>query len=395
MSKRNTAGFVLVGLLSSTLIGGCGIVFNPTIEGETATQTAPTEDVKLTKSQPANNSKIDYFTLKPNQSNKPVLINKDDKGNPLMYPSFDKKSGKVIKVHVALQVPPNFDPVKYDRPIVILGHDGYDLKMEKTSWDPELDPINYFVKNAIRLSPDMAKSGSLVIVPAYRGENQSEGSIDVAGADVMDTISAIRFSKALLPDSNKSEVTLSGTSRGGLTSLMTAYVYPVNKVVTGYSVNNFDKWIKAEANCDNDSKCLNDRKNIHPDYKSWEEILDSEAIAVAKNAHGGQLPVFTRNAVEIAKYANPSMSIYIGQGQYDTSVKEYHAHELAAQLNKIKVPHVVDIYRGQHVNREEGTHGIYTRKPRYVDPKNGPSLQKMKTKFVAEATSVAKVTPLK
>ncbi len=356
--------------------------------GEFVEDTKPTlsqatlDEGKISQTTETASSKI----FKPNPSDKPTLIKVVEGGKPLFYPVFDKQQGKNINVQATIILPPKFDPNTYSKPIVVLGHDGFDVK-GTPDWDPELKVLNFFVKNSIRLGNEIAAQGSLVIVPSYRGENLSEGSRSLVAHDVMDTIAAIRYVKANLPATNKSVVNLVGTSRGALTSVLTASVYPVNKVISGYGVLKFDKWLTTEARCGSDSKCNSEKNQEYPTIKSWENILDDEAIKTAKEAHGGKLPAFTRTAVYISRFANPNTSFYIGQGQNDNSVFPYNATEFAAQLKKLGIPHKLDIYYGSHQTQSDGTHGLYTRLPKYIDSSQGPSLKIMKSSFVSQSST--------
>jgi dipeptidyl aminopeptidase/acylaminoacyl peptidase len=325
---------------------------------------------------------------------------KDKTGKPLFYTSYDAKTKKPIKVQYAMVLPTKFNPKTYNKPIVVLGHDGYD-KAQKPNWDKAMKgDINYLVKNMYRLGAPIAESGSIVIIPAYRGENQSQGSIDVAGGDVMDTIAAIRFVKSMLPKINKSVVTLSGTSRGALTSVMTATVYPVNKVVIGYGVMDITSWNKNEADCGTSKTakdCIAKRDGIYGKYTSWDQILDSEAIKIAKNNNSGKLPDFTRSGISIKHYANPQTGIYIGQGLNDKSVKPYNAFKYVLALNKLKIPNALDVYYGKHSVPTDGTHGLYTRDvTKFVNDSKarGATAIDLKAKFIEEVTTITAPTAL-
>jgi hypothetical protein len=353
------------------------IVLSSVKKGEFVdTQTTPTVVVNPTK--PVENKS--GFKIPTNQSKQSVVI-KEQNNQPLFYPVYDKSTGKTIKVQAAIVVPPNFDPSTYNKPIVVLGHDGFDTKSAPVWGDPTLKTYNSMVKNTIRIGTDIANQGSLVIVPAYRGESLSEGNKSLIAYDVMDNIAAIRFIKSALPTTNTSVINLAGTSRGALVSVLTAQVYPVNKVVEGFGVMNFRKWISDEAGGSNKE---------YPDIQSWDQILDDEAIKVATEAHGGKLPPFTRTAIDIGKYANPNTSFYISQGALDKDVKLYNATEFQSRLKQLGIPHAMDIYYGTHKEPSDGTHGFLTREPKYNDSKKGLGLTAMKTKFVAEATSVSR-----
>jgi dipeptidyl aminopeptidase/acylaminoacyl peptidase len=325
---------------------------------------------------------------------------KDKNGKSLFYTSYDAKTKKSIKIQYAMVLPQNYNAKTYDKPIVILGHDGYD-KAQKPNWDKEMKgDLNYLVKNMYRLATPIAQEGSIVIVPAYRGENQSQGKIDVAGGDVMDTIAAIRFVKSQLPKSNESAIILAGTSRGALTSVMTASVYPVNKVVIGYGVMDIANWNNNEANCGTGKgaqDCMAKRDAVYGKYTTWDQILDSKAIQTAKDNNNGKLPDFTRSGINITHYANPKTGIYIGQGLNDKSVKPYNAFKYVTALNMLQIPYALDVFYGQHSVPTDGTHGIYTRditKYKSDSKGRGATAIDLKAKFIQEATTTNAPTAL-
>jgi alpha/beta superfamily hydrolase len=336
-----------------------------------------------------------------NQSSSGVkVVYVDEKGNNIFYPSYDVKANKKIWIQFAVVYPAGFDAATYSKPIVILGHDGYDTA-QSPNWDIAMEgKLNYLVKNVHRLATPIAEAGSVVIVPTYRGENESDGTIDVAGGDVMDTIGAIRYAKTLLPDSNQSTINLVGTSRGSLTSVMTASVYPVDKVVMGYGVMDMPNWNNNEANCGTGApakKCIADREKVYGKYTSWEQILDDDAIRIAKSTNGGKLPKFTRVGININHYANPKTGFYLGQGLNDKSVKPYNSFKMVTALTKLKQPNAIDVYYGTHSNVSEGTHGIYTRvTSNYINDLKGrgAKIDDLKTKFIQEATTTNSPTAL-
>jgi hypothetical protein len=355
------------------------LFLSTTKKGEFVNQTNTPQTI-VDKTVPVVLANPSGFKLQPNTTSKPLVI-KELKGKPVFYSVLDKTQDKIINIQAAIVIPPKFDPITYNRPIVVLSHDGFDTRDAPVWSDPTLKKYNSMVKNTIRLGSDIAGQGSIVIVPAYRGESLSEGTRSLIAHDVMDNIGAIRFIKSTLPDNNTSVINLVGTSRGALVSALTAQVYPVNKVVSGYGVMNFRKWITTEAKGSD--------KN-YQDISSWDMILDTEAIKIATDAYGGNLPPFTRVAIDIGKYANPKTSFYISQGALDKEVKLYNSTEYASRLKQLGIDHAMDVYYGRHQNPADGSHGYLTREPKYIDSKKGLGLNAMKAKFVAEATSVAK-----
>ena len=399
LSNTNSVNLILI-TAASLQLTGC-VEFNPKFEdkgGVKYNSNNPLDTPELINNPQKSGSDVsasltsfskqDNLTLKPNPTAKNVLITKDNKGGPLFYNSYDKATGKTIKIQAAIQIPSKFNPNSYNRPIVVLGHDGVDSSNVNPSFDPELKIKNNFAKNSVRLSPMIAMNGSIVIIPSYRGENLSEGIKSVAGGDVMDTIGAIRYVKNLLPNSNQSVVNLVGTARGGLTSLLTAQVYPVNKVVIGYSLIEYDKWLESDPKCSKDPKCFQNKTKDYQLLDSWDKILDDEAIGTAKKALGSDLPKFNRNINTFTRFANPKTSVYIAHGLKDIEVPISNSISLAQTLKKNGKVFVFETYKGHSQNPKEGTHDFFTKLPNYIDSKDSKSLQQFKDRFVAESSSI-------
>jgi dienelactone hydrolase len=78
---------------------------------------------------------------------------------------------------------------------------------------------------ALERCRDLARAGYVVVAPSYRGEDGSEGEIEVAAGEVNDTLNALYWLKAqntLATRLDSNRIALVGTSHGALVSLLAA-----------------------------------------------------------------------------------------------------------------------------------------------------------------------------
>jgi hypothetical protein len=304
-----------------------------------------------TNVEPTSSKIIDNSELLPtNTTNQPLIVVKDKEGKSLFYQSFDKKTSRIIKIQYAMVLPANFDPKTYNKDVSLLLHDGVDKK-EIIEWDPTVDKLNYTNKNTQRTAVEIANKGTIVFIPTFRGEGESEGNSSIFAGDVQDTISLMNFINTPLP---KSEFIISGSSRGvGPAVLAAQFDKRVKKLVLAYGVTNFKKWCTLEAK----NAC---NPEEYPSYKSWNEILDEKTLSNVKDLFNGKVPEFNRNLIEIKKFANKNISVYIQQGFGDTSVRPYHALQFYTSLKSKKINTVIDFTDFVHKD-DKSSHGFATR----------------------------------
>jgi len=128
-----------------------------------------------------------------------------------------------LKVKGLLFVPPGAKRL----PLVVFSHDG----------------ISGISKYHRMSSARLAKAGPYVVfAPSYRGEDGSEGTIEVAKGEVRDVLNALPLLSAL-PEVDPQRIALAGASHGALISLLAAAQNPeIKAVVTAYGVTDIYRW---------------------------------------------------------------------------------------------------------------------------------------------------------
>jgi dipeptidyl aminopeptidase/acylaminoacyl peptidase len=147
---------------------------------------------------------------------------------PLMQPAMALEEQSVtymsdgLKVKAKLFWPEGKGPF----PGVIYNHDG--VKGLSTS--------------TLARCQELAQKGYAVIAPTYRGEDGSEGKVEVAQGEVNDVLNALNlFGK--LPRVDPKRIAFVGTSHGALVSLLAATkTDKVKALVFGYGVVDIYRW---------------------------------------------------------------------------------------------------------------------------------------------------------
>ena len=104
------------------------------------------------------------------------------------------------------------------------------------------DGVKGLSTSTIARCQELAQKGYAVIAPTYRGEDGSEGTIEVAQGEVNDVLNALQlFGK--LPRVDAQRVAFVGTSHGALVSLLAATkTDKVKALVFGYGVADIYSW---------------------------------------------------------------------------------------------------------------------------------------------------------
>jgi dipeptidyl aminopeptidase/acylaminoacyl peptidase len=104
------------------------------------------------------------------------------------------------------------------------------------------DGVKGLSTSTITRCQELAQKGYAVIAPTYRGEDGSEGKIEVAQGEVNDVLNALNlFNK--LPRVDPKRIALVGTSHGALVSLLAATkTDKVKALVFGYGVADIYSW---------------------------------------------------------------------------------------------------------------------------------------------------------
>ncbi len=147
---------------------------------------------------------------------------------PLLQPAMAQEEQNITYASDGLKVKAKiFWPAgKGPFPGVIYNHDG--VKGLSTS--------------TIARCQELAQQGYAVIAPTYRGEDGSEGTIEVAQGEVNDVLNALNLFRAM-PRVDPKRIAFVGTSHGALVSLLAATkTDKVKALVFGYGVADIYSW---------------------------------------------------------------------------------------------------------------------------------------------------------
>lgn len=129
-----------------------------------------------------------------------------------------------LQVQGLLFVPPTPEGVR--RPVVIFCHDG----ISGISREHRLSSIR------------LAKAGYVVFAPSYRGEDGSEGTVEVAKGEVDDVLNSLDLLKNV-KQADPDRVALAGASHGALISLFAAARNQrIKAIVLAYGVMDIYRW---------------------------------------------------------------------------------------------------------------------------------------------------------
>ncbi len=129
-----------------------------------------------------------------------------------------------LKVKGELYLPPGKDAL----PLVVFNHDG----------------ISGISREHRRSSVRLARMGYVVFSPSYRGEDGSEGVIEIAKGEVDDALNALDLLKGH-PRVDPERVAFVGASHGALISVLAAARRPeIKAVVSAYGVMDIFEWYR-------------------------------------------------------------------------------------------------------------------------------------------------------
>lgn len=129
-----------------------------------------------------------------------------------------------LQVSGMLFVPPT--PTGVRRPVVIFCHDG----ISGISREHRLSSLR------------LAKAGYVVFAPSYRGEDDSQGQVEVAKGEVDDALAAIDLMSSV-PEADPNRIAMAGASHGALVSVLAAARDPrIKAVVSAYGVLDIYEW---------------------------------------------------------------------------------------------------------------------------------------------------------
>ena len=127
-----------------------------------------------------------------------------------------------LRVYGELYLPKGEEP----KPLVIFNHDG----------------INGISREHRLSSVRLAKAGYVVFSPSYRGEDGSDGMIEIAKGEVRDVLNVLPLLEAH-PRVNSERIAMAGASHGALISVLASAQEPkIRAVVAAYGVMDIHNW---------------------------------------------------------------------------------------------------------------------------------------------------------
>jgi dienelactone hydrolase len=182
--------------------------------------------------------------------------------------------------------------------------------------------------SALERCRDLARAGYAVVAPSYRGEDGSQGQIEVAAGEVNDVLNALIWLRSQ-KNVQKDKIALVGTSHGALINLLltnrlSKNTQGVKALVFAYGVTDIYQWYQH----------LIDSKQ-----------LGTDAITVKTYGKGPQdKPDNFRIRNGITQIANISLPVLILQGEKDSLVPPSQAQMLHDALLAQKKDSVLKLY---------------------------------------------------
>lgn len=194
------------------------------------------------------------------------------------------------------------------RPVVVFNHDG----ISGISREHHLSSLR------------LARRGYVVFSPSYRGEDGSEGMVEIAKGEVRDVLNALPLLRGL-PEADPDRIAMAGASHGALISLLAASrESQIAGVVFAYGVADLPRWwndLKARGKLGRDPitrRTYGDGPQARPESFRIRNAVDQLA--------GFQAPVL------------------ILQGLLDETTPPEQAHLLKKALDRQGVPNRIHLY---------------------------------------------------
>ncbi len=172
---------------------------------------------------------------------------------------------------------------------------------------------------------ELAQQGFVVFAPSYRGEDGSQGEIEVAQGEVSDVLAAAELLKQR-PEVRPGKVALVGTSHGALISLLAAQRRPdlFAGVVFGYGVADIYEWYQ---------------------YLKMSKRLGNDALTRKLYGQGPQdMPENFRKRYGLAALSQIKAPFLIIQGNRDVIVPPSQAKALYEGLQQLHQPVELKLY---------------------------------------------------
>lgn len=194
------------------------------------------------------------------------------------------------------------------RPVVVFNHDG----ISGISREHHLSSLR------------LARRGYVVFSPSYRGEDGSEGMVEIAKGEVRDVLNALPLLRGL-PEADPDRIAMAGASHGALISLLAASREPqIAGVVFAYGVADLPRWW-------NDLKARG---------KLGRDPITRRTYGDGPQARPESFRI--RNAVD--QLAGVQAPVLILQGLLDETTPPEQAHLLKQALDRQGVPNRIHLY---------------------------------------------------
>lgn len=104
------------------------------------------------------------------------------------------------------------------------------------------DGVSGLSDSTLERGRELAAAGYAVVAPTYRGEDGSEGQVEVAKGEVNDALNALAWLRAQ-PRADPARIAMVGTSHGALVSLLAASrTSRLRALVFAYGVADIERW---------------------------------------------------------------------------------------------------------------------------------------------------------
>jgi dipeptidyl aminopeptidase/acylaminoacyl peptidase len=232
----------------------------------------------------------------------PLVERLPDRGSVQVYNVTYSSEGLAVKGKLYI-------PAQTPAPGVLFNHDG----------------VKGVTPSTQERSLELAKRGFVVFAPSFRGEDGSEGEIEVAAGEVADVLAAAQFLQSR-PEVRPGKLGLVGTSHGALVSLLAAGRAPelFAGLVFGYGVAEIYQWY---------------------DFLKSTKQLGNDALTLKVYGKGyDDVPENFRRRNGLQAIPTLQCPVLILQGAKDTLVPANQATLLAEALRKATKPVDLKIY---------------------------------------------------
>lgn len=194
-------------------------------------------------------------------------------------------------------IEPAHGGAKKRRPAVVFNHGG----------------VDGIPSPLLKRGKELAEAGYVVFAPSYRGEDGSEGEIEVAAGEVDDVLNAVKMLRTM-PNVDEKRIAMIGASHGGIITLLAIEKdHSIAAAVCAYGVTNTFTWYKYLVD-------------------NGFDVSDALSMKVYGKGPEDRPDAFRRRApaLDAKQIRTPLMLIY---GEKDTTVPPSQGAEMAQALD--------------------------------------------------------------